>query len=198
MHSLIRIGNAQAFWGDGADAPARLLAQQPNLDYLTLDYLAEVSLSILAIQKDRDPSAGYARDFIEVIRSLIPLWEKGSKVRVVANAGGLNPEGCARACLEVLKNSGCGHLKIGMVTGDALAHVLFENRLHRRVERQLEAASLLGRQGPATERGVDLVLAVAQHGRPPGRAAQFGVEGVLEPFDADAIGIGVRPQVPLH
>ncbi len=118
MHSLIRIGNAQAFWGDGADAPARLLAQQPNLDYLTLDYLAEVSLSILAIQKDRDPSAGYARDFIEVIRSLIPLWEKGSKVRVVANAGGLNPEGCARACLEVLKNSGCGHLKIGMVTGD--------------------------------------------------------------------------------
>ena len=54
------IGNAQGFWGDSVDAPARLVSQQPNLDYLTLDYLAELSMSILAVQKERDPAAGYA------------------------------------------------------------------------------------------------------------------------------------------
>jgi len=98
----ILIGNAQGFWGDSVDAPARLVSQQPDLDYLTLDYLAEVSMSILASQRARDATAGYARDFIEVVRSLIPFWEKGSKVRVISNAGGLNPRGCAKACVSPL------------------------------------------------------------------------------------------------
>ena len=98
----ILIGNAQGFWGDSIDAPARLVSQQPDLDYLTLDYLAEVSMSILASQRERDPTAGYARDFVEVVRSLIPFWKKGSKVRVISNAGGLNPHGCAKGCAEVL------------------------------------------------------------------------------------------------
>ena len=69
------IGNAQGFWGDSVDAPARLVSQQPGLNYLTLDYLAEVSLSILTLQKERDTKAGYAKDFVEVIRSLIPAWK---------------------------------------------------------------------------------------------------------------------------
>ena len=67
----IIIGNAQGFWGDSVDAPARLVSQQADLDYLTLDYLAEVSMSILASQRERDPTAGYARDFVEVVRSQI-------------------------------------------------------------------------------------------------------------------------------
>ncbi len=121
---ILRIGNAQAFWGDDPDAPARLLAQEPRLDYLTLDYLAEVSLSILAIQRERDPSAGYARDFIDVIRSLVPLWKNGSKIRLITNAGGLNPKGCARACIETLYAAGCGHLKVYTVSGDdVLSHL---------------------------------------------------------------------------
>ncbi|HEX3599897.1 MAG TPA: acyclic terpene utilization AtuA family protein, partial [Lacipirellulaceae bacterium] len=52
----VRIGNAQGFWGDRSDAAAELLAREPELDYLTLDYLAEVSMSILAMQRERDPS----------------------------------------------------------------------------------------------------------------------------------------------
>src|SRR5689334_1525403 len=114
----ILIGNAKGFWGDSVDAPARLVSQQANLDYLTLDYLAEVSMSILASQRQKDPTAGYARDFVEVVRSLIPFWQKGSKVHVISNAGGLNPHGCAKACTEVLRQSGLNSMKIGVVTGD--------------------------------------------------------------------------------
>src|SRR6187401_2871849 len=95
---ILRIGNAQAFWGDRAGAAAEMLAQEPELDYVTLDYLAEVSMSILAIQRERDPQAGYARDFVDVVRSLAPYWASGGRCRVIANAGGLNPHGCAEAC----------------------------------------------------------------------------------------------------
>lgn len=113
----IYIGNASAFWGDSPDAPAQLVKLQPNLDYLTLDYLAEVSMSIMAIQREKDPTAGYARDFVDVIQSLIPAWQGGSRVKVVTNAGGLNPLGCALACQKLLQQARCP-LRIGVVAGD--------------------------------------------------------------------------------
>jgi len=112
---VLRIGNAQGFWGDQVDAPANLIDQAPDIDYLTLDYLSEVSMSIMAIQQEKDPKAGYARDFVDVIRSLVPYWKKGLPFKVITNAGGLNPEGCAEACLEALGNL---EKKIGVVTGD--------------------------------------------------------------------------------
>lgn len=115
---MIKIGNAQAFWGDRAEAAAQLLKQQPDLDYLTLDYLSEVSLSIMAIQKAKDASSGYARDFVEVVKSLIPFWRQGSKVKVITNAGGLDPRACALACAKALKESGGPSLRIGIVSGD--------------------------------------------------------------------------------
>lgn len=115
---MIRIANASGFWGDQPDAAARILAAQPDLDYLTLDYLAEVSLSIMAVQRDRDPNAGYARDFVGVVASLVPFWKKGSKCRIVTNAGGLNPEACARAVLSELKTAGLENLRVAIVTGD--------------------------------------------------------------------------------
>jgi hypothetical protein len=115
--NCIRIGNAQGFWGDDNGAAARLLASDPDLDYLTMDYLAEVSLSIMAIQRDKDPELGYARDFVDVVRSLIPQWKEGGKVKLVSNAGGLNPAACARACAEALTAEGLG-LAIGVVQGD--------------------------------------------------------------------------------
>lgn len=118
MSKIIKIGNAQGFWGDSPDAPKNLLAQQPDLDFLTLDYLAEVSLSILALQKSRDPEVGYARDFLGVVKSLIPYWQGGGKAKIVCNAGGLNPEGCARAVLAVLQEAGLTEMKVGLVTGD--------------------------------------------------------------------------------
>ncbi len=114
----VRIGNAQAFWGDRADAAAEMLAREPDLDYLTLDYLAEVSLSILAMQRERDPETGFARDFVDVIRSLVPHWSSGGRCRLIANAGGLNPRGCAEACRRALAEAGCRALRIGVVTGD--------------------------------------------------------------------------------
>src|ERR1700679_372247 len=118
LHAPLRIGNASAFWGDSNDAPARLVRQAADLDVLTLDYLAEVSMSILAKQRQRDPAAGYARDFVDVIKSLASFWREGRKLKIVTNAGGLNPQGCAQACAAVLREAGCTGLKIGIVSGD--------------------------------------------------------------------------------
>src|SRR3954471_9176483 len=115
MTRPIRIGNAQGFWGDRVDAAAELLARETALDYLTLDYLAEVSLSILAIQRDRDPSLGYAQDLVEVVRSLAPYWRNGGSCRLISNGGGLNPLGCARACASALREVGAPSISIGIV-----------------------------------------------------------------------------------
>lgn len=124
MTKMIRIGNAQGFWGDSPDAPARLVSQQRDLDYLTLDYLAEVSLSIMAMQRSRDPEAGYARDFLGVIASLAPLWKDGVQTKIVCNAGGLNPEGCARATLAALAEHGIADKKVALITGDDVLPII--------------------------------------------------------------------------
>ncbi|QDV13801.1 hypothetical protein CA51_36920 [Rosistilla oblonga] len=118
MSRSIRIGNAQAFWGDRSAAAAEMLNLEPELDYLTLDYLAEVSMSILAMQRQLNPELGYARDFVDVIRSLAPYWAAGGSCRVLANAGGLNPAACAEACRRALEQAGCPALRIGIVSGD--------------------------------------------------------------------------------
>jgi hypothetical protein len=114
----VRIGNAHAFWGDRTEAAAEMLAREPDLDFITLDYLAEVSMSILAMQRERDPAAGFPRDFLDVIRSLAPYWAAGGRCRLITNAGGLNPRGCAEACIRVLEEAGCRPLTIGVVFGD--------------------------------------------------------------------------------
>ena len=118
MKKTIRVGNAQAFWGDRPSAAVELLAQEPDIDYLTMDYLAEVSMSILALQRERDPKLGYAQDFVEVVRGLAEYWAAGGKCRLIANAGGLNPLACARACIEALEQAGCRSLMVGVVSGD--------------------------------------------------------------------------------
>ena len=115
---MIRVGNAQAFWGDRPTAARELLAQVPELDFLTMDYLAEVSLSILAVQRERDARLGYARDFVDVISGLADYWASGGRCRLIANAGGLNPLACAEACMAALELAGCRPLKIGVVNGD--------------------------------------------------------------------------------
>jgi hypothetical protein len=120
----VRIGNAQAFWGDRTDAAAEMLAHEPELDFLTLDYLAEVSMSILAMQRERDPNTGYAHEFVDVVRSLVPYWSSGGRCRLIANAGGLNPRGCAEACCTVLAEAGCRSLRIGVVTGDDVLEIV--------------------------------------------------------------------------
>ncbi len=115
----LSIGNAQAFWGDDPDAPARLLAGRPDLDFLTLDYLAEVSLSILAAQRAKDPAAGFARDVLGVMDSaLVPHWRAGGRCRVVTNAGGLDPLSAGRAVRERLLAAGFPDKRVAVVTGD--------------------------------------------------------------------------------
>jgi hypothetical protein len=121
LKKVIRVGNAQAFWGDRNDAAAELLGREPTLDYLTMDYLAEVSMSILAAQRGKDPSLGYARDFIEVVESLAGYWAAGGTCRLITNAGGLNPTDCGRAVATQLSEFDFGNSvapKICVVVGD--------------------------------------------------------------------------------
>ncbi|AMV19422.1 acyclic terpene utilization AtuA family protein [Planctomyces sp. SH-PL14] len=122
--SPLRIGNAHGFWGDRIEAAAEMLAREPELDYLTLDFLAEVSMSILAVQRERDPEAGFARDFVDVVASLAPYWTAGGRCRVVTNAGGLNPRGCAEACRKALEAAGVTDRTIAIVAGDDVLPML--------------------------------------------------------------------------
>lgn len=119
---MIRIANGQGFWGDSILGPVRLVREGP-IDYLTLDYLAEVTMSIMQKLKQRKPDAGYATDFVEMLERLLPeLQEKN--IKVIANAGGVNPEACRKAVANVIKKlREQGKLKdspirIGVVTGD--------------------------------------------------------------------------------
>jgi fatty-acyl-CoA synthase len=124
MNDVIRIGNAQAFWGDRPSAARDVLAQVPDLDFLTMDYLAEVSMSILALQRERDPSLGYPRDFVDVVRQLADYWATGGRCRLIANAGGLDPMACALACRSAIEEAGCRPLTIGVVAGDDCLAIL--------------------------------------------------------------------------
>ncbi|MDF2772879.1 MAG: hypothetical protein K0S86_2374 [Geminicoccaceae bacterium] len=119
MKQVVRVAAGQGFWGDWLEAPRRQVEGGP-VDYLMLDYLAEVTMSILQKQKERDPTMGYARDFTGAIDSVLPaITERG--VRVIANAGGVNPVSCARAVLDLAASRGAGgRVRIGIVTGDDL------------------------------------------------------------------------------
>ncbi|MGI8844265.1 MAG: acyclic terpene utilization AtuA family protein [Gemmatimonadaceae bacterium] len=119
MSRIVRVASGQGFWGDSLDAPRRQV-EGGQVDYLMLDYLAEVTMSILQKQRERDPSAGYARDFVGAMESVLPaVVERG--VRVIANAGGVNPPACAQAVREAARGAGYGgRVRIGVVTGDDL------------------------------------------------------------------------------
>lgn len=125
MKKVVRVAAGQGFWGDDLDAPRRQV-EGGEVDYLMLDYLAEVTMSILQKQKERDPTLGYARDFVGAMESVLPaVAERG--VKVIANAGGVNPAACASAVKAVAEKCGAGgKLRIGVVTGDNLLDRLDE------------------------------------------------------------------------
>ncbi len=116
---IVRIANGAGFLGDNLDAPRRLV-EGAEIDYLTLEYLAELTLSILARLREKDPAAGYAADFITVLSSLCPALARQPKLRIVTNAGGMNPRACANAAAAVLQRAGLGDTTIGVVEGDDL------------------------------------------------------------------------------
>ncbi|MFL5402689.1 MAG: acyclic terpene utilization AtuA family protein [Gemmatimonadales bacterium] len=122
---VVRVAAGQGFWGDWLEAPVRQVRGGP-IDYLMMDYLAEVTMSIMQKQKSRDPNAGYARDFIPLMERILPdIVSKG--IRVTSNAGGVNPRACAGALLEVARKLGlAGKLKVGLVSGDDILDRLDE------------------------------------------------------------------------
>ncbi|MCP3917567.1 MAG: DUF1446 domain-containing protein [bacterium] len=112
----VLVANGQGFWGDSILGPVRLVNEGP-LHYLTLDYLAEVTMSIMQKLHARDPSKGYATDFVQLIDRILPqLIEKN--IRVVANAGGVNPRACRDAVMEVIDKHGISGIKVAVVEGD--------------------------------------------------------------------------------
>jgi hypothetical protein len=115
----VRVGNGCGFWGDNLDAPI-LLAEAGRLDYLTLEYLAELTMSILAHQKQRHPEAGYATDFLDVLERLAPILKAQPGLKVITNAGGMNPAGCAAKARAILDRAGLAERKIGVISGDDL------------------------------------------------------------------------------
>lgn len=125
MKKSIRIAAGQGFWGDLPDAPVRQVEGGP-IDYLMLDYLAEVTMSIMQKQRSRDPTAGYAKDFVPLMKQILPACVERN-IRVTANAGGVNVEGCGNAVREVARELNLnGQLRIGLVTGDDIMAKLDE------------------------------------------------------------------------
>lgn len=116
--TTLRIGCASAFWGDTNTAAAQLVAGG-QLDYLVFDYLSEITMSILAAKKQRDPAAGYAEDF--VTHAIGPLLAdiKAQGIRVISNAGGINPAACRDALVRAAEAAGVS-FRIAIVTGDDL------------------------------------------------------------------------------
>jgi hypothetical protein len=114
---VVRVAAGQGFWGDWLEAPVRQVRGGP-IDYLMMDYLAEVTMSIMQKQRSRDPKAGYARDFVPLMERILPDIV-AKRIKVTSNAGGVNPRGCTEAVLEVARRIGLsGKLAIGLVTGD--------------------------------------------------------------------------------
>ncbi len=125
MKQKVRVAGGQGFWGDMLTAPVDQV-RRGQIDYLMLDYLAEVTMSILQKQRSRKPEMGYARDFVDLMREILPdCVEKN--IKVTANAGGVNVLGCANAVREVAKELGLsGKVKIGVITGDDILDKLDE------------------------------------------------------------------------
>jgi hypothetical protein len=116
MKDIIKIASGQGFWGDMIDAPVNQ-ASKGEIDYLMMDYLAEVTMSILQKQKLKNQAFGYARDIPPLMERLLPLLKK-KKFKVITNGGGVNPLACRDAVFEVAKKLGISGLKIGVVMGD--------------------------------------------------------------------------------
>ena len=187
----LRIGNGCGFWGDNLDAPVEL-ARDGRLDVLTLEYLAELTMSILALQKQRDPAAGFAGDFLDVLERLTPILKHQPNLRILTNAGGMNPAGCAAKARAILDRAGLGEARIGVVSGDDLLPDL--DRLlgsgHRltNLDDGLELPTIRDR----------VVSANAYLGaRPIAEALQRGARVVITGRVADA-SLAVAPAVLAH
>ena len=116
MKDVIRIGNAGGYWGDDPSALERQINGDIKLDYITMDFLAEITMSIMQKQKDKDSALGYARDFLTMLKRVFPTLMKNN-TRIITNAGGINPQNCGLAIRELAESMGLDP-KIAIVYGD--------------------------------------------------------------------------------
>jgi hypothetical protein len=188
----IRIGNGCGFWGDNLDAPGRLTAAV-DLDYLTLEYLAELTMSILALQKQRDPDAGFATDFPIVLQNICDTLNRlpggmGRFPKIITNAGGMNPEACALKARQVLRGAGISR-RFAVVSGDDLLPRLDE------LLGQGHSLTNLDTGSPLSDLRERVVSANAYLGaRPIVEALRLGAEIVVTGRVADA-SLTVGPAV---
>ena len=165
----IRIASGQGFWGDRLSAPVEQVRRGP-VDYLMLDYLAEVTMSIMQRQRMRDPMQGYARDFVPLIGEILPDIVRNN-IRVIANASGVNPTACRDGVLEQARSKGfAGKLKVGVVSGDDIMD---------RLEELVRAGHELRNMDDG--RPLDAVL-----GRIQSANAYIGAEPIIEALRRDA------------
>jgi hypothetical protein len=116
MKDKIRIASGQGFWGDLVDAPYHQVTKG-DIDYLVMDYLAEVTMSIMQKQKNRNPNLGYALDLVDLMKKILPITKKKG-IKVITNGGGVNPVACADAILEAAMDLDIGKLDVAVVLGD--------------------------------------------------------------------------------
>src|SRR5437879_9265836 len=126
MGKTVRIGCHSGFWGDSETAAPQLV-RHGNVDYLVSDYLAEVTMSIMAAQKLKNPQAGYATDFVNVVMAPLARQIADKQIKVITNAGGINPLACRDAVLKACEAAGV-RLKVAVVLGDDLLPRLNELR----------------------------------------------------------------------
>jgi Acyclic terpene utilisation family protein AtuA len=183
---MIRIANGQGFWGDSLEAPVEQVRRGP-IDYLTLDYLAEVTMSILQKQRSRDPKTGYARDFVDMIARVLPDL-KARRIRVIANAGGINPTACKDAVLDVAKRQGIT-VKVATVAGDDIM-----DRLDSFLARGIELKNMDTGEALAAIRANVLSANVYFGARPVVDALAQGAEIVITGRVTDT-GLALAPMI---
>jgi len=172
VKEYIRIASGQGFWGDLPDAPVEQV-KRGEIDYLVMDYLAEVTMSIMQKQRMRNEKHGYARDFVRVIeQTLDEIKNKG--VKVVSNAGGVNPKACKDAIIELAKEKGYTGIKVAVVDGDDILPNLDEIISQGHELKNMETGA------PITEVKDDLLSANVYFGcRPIVEALQKGADIVI-------------------
>jgi hypothetical protein len=136
---IVRIGGASGFWGDSS-VGAPQLVRLGEVDYLVFDYLAELTMSILAAARAKDPEAGYATDFVSVTLKSILKEVVAQGIRVISNAGGVNPQACARAIAALATEQGLV-LKVAVVEGDDVMALV--PRLREEGVTELQSAATL-------------------------------------------------------
>jgi hypothetical protein len=187
MKDKIRIASGQGFWGDLIDAPYYQVIKG-DIDYLVLDYLAEVTMSILQKQKNKNPDSGYAKDIPELMKRILPYCVK-KNIKVITNGGGVNPSACADAVIQIAKNLGYKKLKIGIVLGDDI-----KNRIDEFIQSGAELVNMESGESIKTVKEKILSANVYFGASPVAEALQIGADIVITGRTTDT-GLTLAPMI---